>query len=85
MEKEQLEAIWKTILQKDDEIQMDDDFFELGGNSFSALLILNEINEAGYDLSIDEVCDCRTFYDMLRVVNEVGKHSENHSAGKTDG
>lgn len=68
MERKKIEKIWQEVLQIDTAVEDSDDFFEVGGNSFSALLLVNQLNEAGYDVDVIKVCESRTFGDLLELL-----------------
>lgn len=59
-------AVWTEHLQIDD-ITPHDDFFELGGNSFMALLLLDQTRtEHGVEVDLDDFFDEPTIEGLLR-------------------
>jgi acyl carrier protein len=64
--------LWKRILRTDD-ITLDDDFFELGGNSLSAIRLLPAIEEQfGVEPTISLVFDHPTPHQMAEALATIG-------------
>lgn len=68
MDREKIEKIWQDVLKINTLVKDSDDFFESGGNSFSTLLILKQMNEAGYEINIVNLCESKTFGDLIKKV-----------------
>lgn len=70
-------CIWKGIL-KINSIRNSDDFFNLGGNSLSALRLLSQICEYfKIDMNLHEIFQHSTFYDLLCLINSrLSSHKE---------
>jgi acyl carrier protein len=69
---DKLVDLWKRILRTDD-ITLDDDFFELGGNSLSAIRLLPVIEEHfGVDPQISLVFDHPTPRRMAEALAAIG-------------
>jgi len=64
--------LWKRILRTDD-VALDDDFFDLGGNSLSAIRLLPVIEERfGVDPQISLVFDHPTPRQMAEALAAIG-------------
>lgn len=72
-----IKEIWKSVLEQEEDISDDDDFFNLGGNSLLIAALLDEVN-AKFDINIEisSVYDCSSFEDfcnmVLEKINETG-------------
>lgn len=65
---ERLAAIWQDFFETT-EISMDDDYFELGGNSLQAVVIVNRINqEFDTNLSIESMYNHLTIKDLSELL-----------------
>ncbi len=62
----QLMAIWVEILQVNN-IAMDDDFFQLGGDSILCIQMIYMANQAGIDITIDDVFEQPTISALCQV------------------
>jgi polyketide synthase PksN len=68
-----LREMWINELGLND-LKMEDDFFDLGGHSLSALNLLSKIrHKLKVDVSLDEFYDYSVFGDFLRYVKELYK------------
>lgn len=66
-----LRKLWSAVLGVDeDEIKSESNFFELGGDSVSAIRLLNRSSECGMNLDSSEVYLRSTFNDMLKSCQE---------------
>lgn len=69
-EKEQLLlGIWKTIL-KDGNITMDDNFFDLGGDSITSIQIISRLFSQGYDLGLENFFAHPTIRQLVPFIIE---------------
>jgi glutamate racemase len=72
--------LWKRILRTDD-ITLDDDFFELGGNSLSAIRLLPVIEDHfGVEPHISLVFDHPTPRRMAQALATIGAAVDQHDA-----
>ena len=63
--------IWKNVLEND-EISVEDHFFESGGNSLQAIYLVNTINtEFSCDLGIDKLFDYPTIRQLAGYLDEM--------------
>jgi aryl carrier-like protein len=60
-------AAWREVLGLD-HVEVDDDFFELGGDSLRAQMIIARLEEAGLELTIDEFFANSTIGEQQSVV-----------------
>ncbi|KAL7629849.1 hypothetical protein AAE478_001372 [Parahypoxylon ruwenzoriense] len=66
-----LRQAWNRILGIDeDDIGLNDSFFQLGGDSIGAMKIVSELRTKGLELTVPEIFKHRTLYDMARVLRE---------------
>lgn len=69
--------LWKRILRTDD-ITIDDDFFDVGGNSLSAIRLLPAIEQHfGVDPHISLVFDHPTPRQMAVALAKIGAKAQN--------
>ena len=62
--------IWKNCLQID-EIYVEDNFFQLGGDSLKAVMIINEIKKEFYvELSITSIFECPTIGGLSEILED---------------
>ncbi|KAI1383824.1 non-ribosomal peptide synthase [Hypoxylon trugodes] len=62
---------WSRILAIDeDEIGLNDSFFQLGGDSIGAMKLVSELRSKGLELTVPEIFKHRTSYDMAKVLRE---------------
>ena len=70
--------LWKRVLRTDD-ITLDDDFFELGGNSLSAIRLLPVVEERfGVEPHISLVFDHPTPRQMAVALAAIGAAVDRH-------
>lgn len=75
---ETVKRIWKSVLELDEDLDDNDDFFELGGNSILIAILLSELEgELGCELDISDVFD----YSILSEITEL---VEGKIAGSTE-
>ncbi|KAJ8118069.1 hypothetical protein ONZ43_g4069 [Nemania bipapillata] len=66
-----LRQIWSRILSIDEEeIGLNDSFFQLGGDSIGSMKLVSELRAKGMELTVPEVFRHRTLYEMARVLKE---------------
>ncbi|KAI1801775.1 non-ribosomal peptide synthase [Daldinia bambusicola] len=72
-----LRRAWSQILAIDeDEIGLNDSFFQLGGDSIGAMKLVSELRANGMELTVPEIFKHRTLYDMAKVIREEEKAAE---------
>jgi len=64
-----LKAIWAAVLQKDD-LELDRNFIDLGGDSLSAMLCISRVRSAfGVDLAVEDFfLDQATISDIAALI-----------------
>ncbi|KAI0442943.1 peptide synthetase [Xylaria telfairii] len=66
-----LRQIWSRILSIDEEeIGLNDSFFQLGGDSIGSMKLVSELRAKGMELTVPEIFKYRTLYEMAKVVKE---------------
>ncbi|KAI2468494.1 non-ribosomal peptide synthase [Annulohypoxylon bovei var. microspora] len=66
-----LRQTWSRILVLDeDEIGLNDSFFQLGGDSIGAMKLVSELRAKGLEITVPEIFQHRTLYDMAKVLRE---------------
>lgn len=66
---EVLKSIWKDALESDEEIEKDVSFFELGGNSLLASVVIEEINKKfNTDFEIKDVYEHTTVAEQAEFI-----------------
>lgn len=66
----QVAAIWKNVLHVEDP-SVDDDFFEVGGNSLTAVILIHKINAAfDVDLPIQTVFEAATIEKLTQRIHD---------------
>ncbi|KAI1134723.1 peptide synthetase [Hypoxylon sp. FL0543] len=74
-----LRQTWSRILAIDeDDIGLNDSFFQLGGDSIGAMKIVSELRAKGFELTVPEIFKHRTLYDMAKILRE-GKQATTES------
>jgi amino acid adenylation domain-containing protein len=77
---EALCLIFKEILEINSKIGIEDDFFDLGGNSLKVMRLINFIEkEVGYRLKISEIRKLRTVKNIVTVLNKEKLKQTKHS------
>jgi amino acid adenylation domain-containing protein len=69
-----LADLWRTALGSSGEIGVEDDFFELGGNSITGAILINRLQEA-----LGEIVHVVVIFDAPTVVQMAAYLVENHS------
>ncbi|KAI1775853.1 non-ribosomal peptide synthase [Hypoxylon cercidicola] len=66
-----LQQSWSRILAiGEDEIGLNDSFFQLGGDSIGAMKLVSELRVKGLELTVPEIFQHRTLYDMAKILRE---------------
>ncbi|KAI0832248.1 peptide synthetase, partial [Hypoxylon sp. FL0890] len=74
-----LRQTWSRILGIDEnDIGLNDSFFQLGGDSIGAMKIVSELRAKGLELTVPEIFKYRTLYDMAKILRE-GKQATSES------
>ncbi|KAI2614797.1 non-ribosomal peptide synthase [Hypoxylon fragiforme] len=69
-----LRQTWSRVLGlEEDEIGLNDSFFQLGGDSIGAMKIVSELRAKGLALTVPEIFQHRTLYEMAKAVKESKK------------
>jgi acyl transferase domain-containing protein/acyl carrier protein len=72
----QILTIIKNVLNLD-VVSMNDNFYDLGGNSLSSMVILNRIKtDLGVELTLNEFLDMNTISDMVNKIADKSKKRE---------
>jgi len=64
-----IQKIWQKIL-KINSIKINDNFFEIGGDSLKTGELVNEINGVGFKISIDDILDNPTIEDLVKKLKK---------------
>lgn len=66
--KKRIDDIWSNILEKN-QIDIRDDFFELGGNSLQAIRLLHEVSETFHvDLDMEDFLENPTVNHLVKTI-----------------
>ncbi|GAW24224.1 hypothetical protein ANO14919_138060 [Xylariales sp. No.14919] len=66
-----LREIWSKILSiGEEEIGLNDSFFQLGGDSIGAMKLVSELRAKGMELTVPDIFKHRTLYEMANVLKE---------------
>jgi fusarinine C synthase len=64
-----LQKLWSRVLHvSEDSIGLNDSFFQLGGDSIAAMKLVSEARLDGLRLTVTQIFQNRTLYDMAKVV-----------------
>ncbi|PKS12263.1 hypothetical protein jhhlp_001563 [Lomentospora prolificans] len=67
-----LRTLWARVLHMaEEDISLGDSFFQLGGDSISAMKLVSEARNAGWSLTVAKAFQNRTLYDMARILEEL--------------
>lgn len=67
-----LRHAWSRIIAvPEDEISLEDSFFQLGGDSIGAMKLVSELRAAGLELSVANIFEHRTLRDMANICKEM--------------
>jgi len=66
-----LRGIWSRILTiGEEEIGLNDSFFQLGGDSIGSMKLVSELRANGMELTVPDVFKSRTLYEMAKILKE---------------
>lgn len=66
-----LRQIWSRILSiGEEEIGLNDSFFQLGGDSIGSMKLVSELRAKGMELTVPDIFKYRTLYEMAKVLKE---------------
>ncbi|KAI1809080.1 peptide synthetase [Poronia punctata] len=66
-----LREIWSRLLSmSEEEIGLNDSFFQLGGDSIGSMKLVSELRAKGMELAVPQVFQSRTLYEMAKVLQE---------------
>ncbi|KAI8959910.1 non-ribosomal peptide synthase [Daldinia sp. FL1419] len=66
-----LRRAWSQILGiNEDEIGLENSFFQLGGDSIGAMKLVSELRAKGMEITVPEIFKHRTLYDMAKILRE---------------
>lgn len=66
---EEIKAIWTEVLESDEEIQTNESFFEIGGNSMLATLMVENINDKySCELELTDIYENNTIEQLTDLV-----------------
>ncbi|RYP70205.1 hypothetical protein DL771_005592 [Monosporascus sp. 5C6A] len=67
-----LRQAWSRIVGiSEDEIGLNDSFFQLGGDSIGAMKLVSELRVEGLETTVAQIFKHRTLYDMATVIKEM--------------
>ena len=66
---ERILKVWQEVFGRED-FGIDDDFFELGGNSLMAMRIYMKLSEEAAGLEIDDFFECLSVRAIAKKVDE---------------
>ncbi|KAI1738626.1 peptide synthetase [Xylaria scruposa] len=67
-----LRQIWSGILSiGEEEIGLNDSFFQLGGDSIGSMKLVSELRAKGMELTVPEIFKYRTLYEMAKILKEM--------------
>ncbi len=84
MTEEKVLKIWQQIFEKDN-INLDDNFFEIGGDSMKAMNIVAEVQKQLVFVNIGEFFEYQTIREIAAKIDEIIAEKDNESGGKIDG
>lgn len=80
---DRLKAIWKEVLESDEEIGEDESFFELGGNSMLGTMLIESVNaEFGSSVEIGDIYTHSTIREMAGLI--LNQSSADDAPAQTD-
>ncbi|KAI0403809.1 peptide synthetase [Xylaria palmicola] len=66
-----LRQIWSRILLiSEEEIGLNDSFFQLGGDSIGSMKLVSELRAKGLELTVPDIFKYRTLYEMAKILKE---------------
>jgi len=67
-----LRTLWSRVLHMaEEDISLGNSFFQLGGDSISAMKLVSEARNAGWSLTVARAFQNRTLYDMAKILEEL--------------
>ncbi|OSZ99996.1 NRPS protein [Trichoderma parareesei] len=79
-----LRSLWARVLRlSEEDIGLNDGFFVLGGDSIAAMKLVSEARLEGIKLSVVQIFQKRTLYEMASVMEEVEKPASSAAAATT--
>jgi amino acid adenylation domain-containing protein len=63
-----LAEAWQKVLHLD-RVSIDDNFFDLGGDSLLSVGMISRANQAGLDVSLKQLFQCQTIAELARAAN----------------
>jgi amino acid adenylation domain-containing protein len=77
-QEEKLQGIWARVLNiSSDGIGLDDSFFQLGGDSITAMKVVNEARKLGIDLAVSDIFRSDNLEDLaLQSLQHIGEADE---------
>lgn len=79
--KKELHKLWEDVLES--EVGEDDDFFDLGGNSLTGMMLIEEVNNIwGISVEFDDVYDHGTFAEFYQFLLENEKQNTAKTVAK---
>lgn len=77
LEEKEMAEIWKGIINCSN-INVNDNFFSLGGNSIKALQLVNKVNDKFHvQLTIKDIFEFSTISEMTKLIEGKGRKCEN--------
>ena len=71
---EKIKEIWKELLESDEELETNVSFFELGGNSMLATLMIENVNEKfSTDLELVDIYENNTIEQLVALIESKRK------------
>ena len=68
-----MRSFWARVLRiEEDSISLNDSFFNLGGDSISAMKLVSEARAEGVTLTVMQIFQARSLYDMAKAMKEEG-------------
>ncbi|PTB74132.1 non-ribosomal peptide synthetase [Trichoderma longibrachiatum ATCC 18648] len=79
-----LRSLWARVLRlSEEDIGLNDGFFVLGGDSIAAMKLVSEARLEGIKLSVVQIFQKRTLYEMASAMEEVEKPASSADAATT--
>lgn len=79
-----LRSLWARVLRmSEDDIGLNDGFFILGGDSIAAMKLVSEARLEGVKLTVAQIFQKRTLYEMANAMEEMEKPTSSSTTGTT--
>jgi aryl carrier-like protein len=75
-----LRDAWQRILGVED-FSGDDNFFDLGGDSFAAAKLAEMMRDAGAQVRVFDIVRAPTFSDLVAIIQQGSSHGEQTPGG----